>query len=116
MYRRAPLIAWSFTMHLALMLLAFLFKPILWLWPYVFLLATQDVFGSPDDRSALAAMALGIVPVMLVAWFRQRRLDATEFETFDYAMSGLWTAVLTLAGLTGAAFLTANLLGWQVGV
>ncbi|MGB5399619.1 MAG: hypothetical protein WBO71_05345 [Thermoanaerobaculia bacterium] len=62
------------------------------------------------------AMVVGMVPALFVAWIRQRRLDDSEFGTFEYAWSGFWTTVFTLAGMTVAAFVVAKLLGWNVGV
>ncbi len=117
MYHRFPLLIWSLVAYLALVSVALLYEPVLWLWPYLFLLAIQEISPAADThQEIIAALFLGVAPVLLVAWFRQRRLSKVDFEWFEYASSGCLTTLAALAGLTGAAYLIAFLFGWRVGV
>jgi hypothetical protein len=113
---RHSLVIWTLAAYLAFIVAGLMFEPILVVWPHLFLLAIQDVAATTSGESqTIVAMILGVLPVLIVARIRQRRLGERDLSAFDYAWSGLWTTVFTLAGVTLSALVVGWILGWHIG-
>lgn len=112
-----PLLAWTIATYiLGALVGAFLFEPVLLLWPHLFLLAAQVPFGAPGDLHVWVTLGAGLVPVSAVAWFLERKRPSVSRHPATEWLWALAVIITTLAGITLLAFLAAFLFGWPAGV
>lgn len=116
MIRVSSIVGWSLATYVALSLVALAFEPLLFLWPYLFLLAIQEPLGTWADMPLALVLIAGALPVLGVASLVQRRLRLQQQGTaFDRFLIGGLVTILTLFGVTLVAFLAARIMGWPVG-
>ena len=87
-----------------------------YLWPFPFLLLVQRFVDNPAGPWVwTAALVLGFVPIVMYASLVQKRFGSTRPNVLLAWLLAVPLCAVSLAVLTGAAYLLARFFGWPMG-